>query len=119
MTDKTMTGIDLIAAERARQIEIEGFDATHDDDELHRRGELAMFACYYAVPAHELDDVCQLYDPLGFYTPDTPSEEPLLYPENWSRRWAKKYDKPRIKQLVIAGALIAAEIDRLRRLEGE
>lgn len=37
------------------------------------------------------------------------------WPENWDKQvWRKIKDKPRTEQLAIAGALIAAEIDRLQ-----
>jgi hypothetical protein len=37
----------------------------------------------------------------------------------WDARWAKRDRKTRLRQLAIAGALIAAEIDRLLRNEEE
>lgn len=83
------TCIDLIAAERQRQLDAEGWTPEHDDE--HQGGELATAAACYLLP-----DVCDDWWP-----------------------WAWNYWKPtpndRMRELVKAGALIAAEIDRLRR----
>lgn len=95
-----MTGIERIAAERRRQIEEEGWTAEHDADRYHKRGELAEAACYYAWPEEN--------------TKITPW---LLYPDTWSTEWGKRCSKTRIRQLEVAGALIAAEIDRLQAEE--
>jgi len=81
------TGIDLIAAERQRQINVEGWTPEHDDG--HTQGELARAAAVYAVP--DLHDDWWPWDD-GWYRPGDP-----------------------IRELVKAGALIAAEIDRLQR----
>lgn len=43
-----MTGIELIAAERARQISVEGYTPEHDDELSD--SELGFAACYYAMP---------------------------------------------------------------------
>lgn len=105
-----MNGIELIVQERMRQVEQEGFDATHDKQ--HNNQELALAACYYAMP----------YDvtyPLGFCSiPDFKAGvtiSPLLFfPSTWASAWKKRQNKSRIQQLVVAGALIAAEIDRIQ-----
>ena len=93
------TGIELIPAERARQVEKEGWTPEHDDE--HDDAELALAACYYAMPFN-----VDLWD----YTikPDD------LYPQSWSEEGMKRSDDT-IRNLVKAGALIAAEIDRLQR----
>jgi len=89
------TAIELIAEERARQIEQEAWSIEHDDG--HKQQELARAgACYvidYCKPTH-----------LGFAWP-------------WDVRYWKPTPKDPIRQLVKAGALIAAEIDRLQRIE--
>lgn len=41
----------------------------------------------------------------------------LFEKTGWDRKWANRPQKNRIQQLIAAGALIAAEIDRLRREE--
>lgn len=89
-----MNGIELIASERERQILAEGWTPEHDD--AHAHGELCGAAmCYIANR-----DVT------------TTREPPLGWP--WEREWWKPSDDP-VRNLVKAGALIAAEIDRLQR----
>lgn len=89
-------GVLRIARERHRQIHEEGFDASHDD--RNTEGELAMAAAHYAL---------------------RPALSGLLYlwPCTWAKQWNKKCKYDRIRQLEIAGALIAAEIDRLLRAD--
>ena len=41
-------GIRLIAAERQRQVDVEGWTPAHDDE--HDEGELAIAAACYAAP---------------------------------------------------------------------
>jgi hypothetical protein len=90
-----MNGIERIAAERRRQIEEEGWDQNHDAQ--HTDDSLAMAACYYALPDSFDDEL----------TADS------IWPTSWAQAWRKKFNKNRVRQLEIAGALIAAEIDRL------
>lgn len=94
------TGVELIATERRRQVDEEGWSAEHDD--LHMEGELAMAGALYAAPT-----------PVYLISED--GDE--LDPWPWSADWDKRDNHPRLRRLVIAGALIAAEIDRLLRLE--
>ncbi len=94
----TASGVSLIAAERARQVAVEGWTPEHDDE--HADGELAKAAACYALPPSGDDP--------------EPSDPPAFWP--WHRAWWKPGD--RIRELEKAGALIAAEIDRLRRLNG-
>ena len=85
--------LDDIATERRRQILEKGWRAGHDD--LHRRAELATAASCYALNA---------------------AASPLrLVPHNWpwDTRWWKPTNTRR--DLVKAGALIVAEIERLDR----
>lgn len=95
-----MDGIARIAAERRRQIEAEGFG--HEHDAQHQDSELAFAACYYAMP-------CMIREGGVTITPDRFFQE-----TGWDERWAKRDKKGRIQRLAVAGALIAAEIDRLR-----
>lgn len=92
-----MTGIELIAAERKRQIEVEGWTAEHDRQ--HKSGELALAAACYAVP-----------DNKRYWGGGTILIR--LWPWDWE--WWKPSPNDRIRELVKAGALIAAEIDRLQ-----
>ena len=105
--------------ERVRHNREEGWTDDHDDG--HRNGQLAMAAACYAAPAriytkHDLlghklvrigPDACLLVD-VPIYDDPFP--------------WADEYDKrgkhDRRRRLVIAGALILAEIERLDRAEG-
>jgi hypothetical protein len=102
-----MTGIELIAAERKRQIEEEGFTAEHD--EQHREQELSLAAACYALP-YEIR-----HDTIGYYGWSKLLSK--LWP--WHEDWYKPYRENRINELKKAGALIAAEIDRLLMLEGK
>jgi hypothetical protein len=93
------SGVSLIAAERKRQITKEKFSTKHDDD--HRNYELSRAACCYAN--------------MGSGGPFSHSDAGRP-PEQWP--WDSKCWKPSkniITNLVKAGALIAAEIDRVNR----
>ena len=92
-----MTGIELIAAERERQISVEGWTAEHDDK--HNNRQLVRAAACYADPT---------YETVEFEMRDTPYRWP------WEPSWWKP-DRDPIRNLVKAGALIAAEIDRMQR----
>lgn len=95
------SGIDVIAAERRRQVEAEGWTAAHDDE--HTKEELACAAACYATPGLKRRNM----EHYGV---------PKLWP--WERHWFKDSSN-RIRELAKAGALIAAEIDRLQRLEAK
>lgn len=97
-----MSGVDLIATERQRQIEEEGWTAEHDDE--HDNGELASAATAYAgAPGRWKPDE---------YTGTVAARTPMYWP--WSPKWWKPTGNA-VGDLVKAGALIAAEIDRLQR----
>ena len=87
------TGAALIMKERQRQIEIEGFNAVHDRH--HTPQVLCRAAATYA-----------LYNDAD---PFVASAARCLWP--WSQDWHKPKDH--LRNLVRAGALIAAAIDRL------
>ena len=88
-------GVELIAAERARQVEVKGWTAEHDDEYL----------------AGQLVDAAAAYARYGDH-PRFAKSPPMLWP--WPAEWWKPSHGP-IRSLVKAGALIAAEIDRLLR----
>lgn len=97
-----MSGAELIAAERQRQIDVEGYTAEHDD--TYVLGELEWAGRAYASGARFRPDLARSFAeggqlgwpfPIEFFKPTT-----------------------RIENLTKAGAFIAAEIDRLERLEG-
>lgn len=99
-------GVELIAAERARQIEVEGWSAEHDAE--HPAGQLTSAAIAYSM--HVEESLTQ-----------RPGRLPIhLRP--WHRWWPWqtadwKPDPDPVRNLVKAGALIAAEIDRLNRAD--
>lgn len=91
------TGIHSITLERIRQIEEEGWDDENDDQ--HTDGSLVAAAIAYAMPNVSPDRV------------SLPRH--VFWPLSWDPKWFKP--KNRRADLVRAGALIAAEIDRLDR----
>jgi hypothetical protein len=111
-------GAARIAAERARQIGAEGYDAEHDDE--HDDGSLAMAAACYAACAGG----CRIYVMNGDLSGSVVRFED---PWPWSHSSDKRpHDdgvespapgtKKAIRMLEKAGALIVAEIDRQLRL---
>lgn len=103
-----MTGVEMIAAERQHQIDEENYTVEHDAG--HTDGELAKAAACYAVHAGTgLSGRwgCPPGDP---YT--GARYKPLGWP--FELRFWKPTDDP-VRDLAKAGALIAAEIDRLHR----
>jgi len=98
-----MNALDLIRAERQRQIDAEGWSAAHDDS--HDQGELAEAAAWLASPAR-----IEHHD----------DERALIVVAKKIIRWPWDdgvTQHSRIDVLTKAGALIAAEIDRLQRAE--
>ena len=94
-----------VLAERQRQISEEGWDDIHDD--MNDRGELAQAAACYALSGTPADEAVFIHgrwkDPRG-----------LFWPHSWDKEWWKPTDRRR--DLVKAGALILAEIERLDRI---
>ncbi|SXD15116.1 hypothetical protein [Klebsiella quasipneumoniae] len=86
-----------VLAERKRQVSAEGWTPGHDDEYEH--GELADAAGCYALSS-------ELFDCAG--------EPPRPWP--WPEEWWKPTNRRR--DLVKAGALILAEIERLDRASG-
>ena len=98
-----LSGAGLIATERLRQKTQEGYSDEHDD--AHDSGEMPWAAICYARQSVQRRWL-----------------EPKLYrdddaPDDWPFEWSAWRPKSPIEDLVRAGALIAAEIDRLRRLK--
>jgi hypothetical protein len=87
--------VEDIALERKRQVTVEGWTPEHDDE--HAGGELASAAAAYAL--HSRSGA----GPHGWWP--------------WSGEWWKP--KGRRRDLVRAGALIVAEIERLDRQGAE
>ena len=87
-----------VLAERRRQIDTEGWTREHDDQ--HDEGDMAIAgACYAAKAAGR-----------GLHSSNS---VPSLWP--WDADWWKPSDKRR--NLVKAGALILAEIERMDRAD--
>jgi hypothetical protein len=93
-------GIELIAAERKRQIVEEDWPIERNED--YTNEQLVWLACYYALPK-------PISVPNGHFI----LPERFFDIADWNYAWAKRDGKPRIQQLVVAAALLAAEIDRL------
>lgn len=116
-----MTGIELIAAERKRQIEEEGWSLEHDDQ--HTTGALVAAAIAYAAL-----ETMYVYRSVGddHVFVDATSRLPFFreveetrYSDDSSRYriYSEKKQYSRIQSLIVAGAFIAAEIDRLQRVD--
>lgn len=101
--------LDDIAAERQRQIESEGWSHKHDD--RHDDGEMARAAGIYAVIAGS--DQTDYRNATGGYSLNDTLRSLMAYYWPWDRSWFKPTDRRR--DLVKAGALIVAEIERLDR----
>lgn len=97
-----LNGIELIAQERREQIEKHGRTIDNDVDQ---------------------NDAYQLVSAASMLTwvneEDYDNDPDMVCPSDWDVKvWRKMMHKPYKERLIIAGALIAAEIDRLQRLEG-
>lgn len=92
-----MTGIELIAKERQEQIEKHGWTLEHDRE--HSSGQMAKLAATLSV----------------YHTDAVVLESGDSIPDDWNL--IKKVIGDSVKALTIAGALIAAEIDRLNYTE--
>jgi hypothetical protein len=105
-TELTSAERDVIA-ERRRQVEGEGWTAEHDDE--HHGGSLADAAACYAAHTALPSRIARTEDYRGGET-----LVPSIWPSSWSPFWWKPKDRRR--DLVRAGALIIAEIERHDRL---
>jgi hypothetical protein len=89
-----------VLAERCRQIEAEGWTTEHDDE--HGDGSMARAAACYALHAGGVPGEDRF-----------PAGSTLFWPREWARSWWKPKDARH--NLIRAGALILAEIERLDR----
>lgn len=95
MSDLIVSSVAVeIQSERTRQTTKEGWTLDHDDD--HCLGELGLAAAAYLLHVAHRDDAARVAWP-------------------WARGWWKPKD-PR-RDLIRAGALVIAEIERLDRAE--
>lgn len=112
------TGIELIAAERERQVSGEGYVPEHDD--AHKHGDMALAAALYATPVLLYKQI-KNFNGVSFRDPwpwelecdKRPRSGTCINPNS---PFYLSMDE-RISQLTKAGALIAAEIDRLQRVK--
>lgn len=97
-------GCSLIRDERKRQIDDEMYSEDHDT--LHQYGELLDAAICYCLTE---------YNDYGLF--ERPIHVEKLINVIWP--WGQEYWKPKdkLRNLIRAGALIAAELDRLNRIE--
>ena len=123
--DKKLNGAALIAAERRRHVEEEGFDSEHDDDHCGN-GDLLRAAVCLAAPV-TLFAIEYRQGEVVFRDP---------WPKSWSEKWDKRRESfeegsdtvgsrirhpleldptERMDLLVKAGSLIAAQIDVMIR----
>lgn len=89
-------GVNLIAQERERHFE-KGYDGAHDDD--HGDGALFMAAGLLIADGQDAHFECSM--------------KPV--DSRWVDDLLDKCRRDRVRALTVAGALIAAEIDRLQR----
>lgn len=90
-------GCARIRAERARQVNVEGWTAEHDAQ--HSADELATAAAVYAAPGFERSNRPRVRGKIMEFWP-------------WHASWFKPCRDDRVRELVKAGALCAAAIDR-------
>lgn len=100
----TPRAVQDIAAERVRQMLAEGWTYDHDDE--HVQDEIAALAAYYAMPPAARD-----WPAAETGYGDTFGE--AIVPCGWE----PKADDDRRRELVKAGALICAEIERHDRID--
>lgn len=99
---KLTNAAESVLASRDRQTLAYGRTSDHDDKYVN--GELAAMACFYAMPPDRREWLTN--DAFDTFTE-------RLIPENW----VFKYRDDRRRELVKAGALLLAEIERLDRAE--
>jgi hypothetical protein len=103
------TGIELIAIERQEQVEKHG-RTIESDTALNQHGQLSFAAV----------SLVSEYDAEGNTNTKKAYEDHFKTwrPMGWDKIiWAKMIGKSYKERLIIAGALIAAEIDRLQAIE--
>lgn len=111
------SGIELITIERQEQIEKHGRTIQRDidnnsgkyeiDGEQFNEPQLPHGAQLLLYPDHE-----------ELIRPHLLNANVVFIPYGWDKEiWLKMVNKPYKERLIIAGALIAAEIDRLQNLK--
>ena len=103
---KMKRGIDLIAEERQRQIDVEGYSEQHDSQ--HYTSELIYAAIAYVESAKVGVNCAEMSNTNQHEIMRRKTEMGRYYPFGWTFKPSTD-----IRDLVKAGALIAAAIDRL------
>ncbi|WP_119792060.1 hypothetical protein [Flavobacterium anhuiense] len=97
------TGIELITEERQKQIYKHGFTAEHhalNSEKWYDKDQLVKASIYLLEPETSPEDLQN------------------KIPFNWDKDWFINLNSREFKErLIIAGALIAAELDRLHFIE--
>lgn len=101
-------GASYIALERYRQINNEGYST--DNDDKYTEGELLRAAVAYICSAGD-DKSINLFS----CSVNKDGDQIDVWP--WEDKYDKRLKHNTLRKLEIAGALIAAEIDRMRRLK--
>jgi len=97
------TGIELISKERQRQIDKEGWTAENDDANSNQEMTYAAKAYLETAVMFGLGQKVDVKYIRHFF-----------WPASWNPSWCKPTNQ--VRDLTKAGALIAAEIDRLNRI---
>lgn len=105
-----MSGLEDVIAERRRQINEEGWSADHDDQ--HDKGEMALAAASYAYTSTLVNSEIEAHKNALWGSPSGVFSV-IRHLWRWEPRWFKPQNKR--SDLVRAGALILAEIDRIDR----
>lgn len=100
-------GIEMVAEERQRQIDKEGWTPEHDAE--HNQGTLALAGACYALGYAGLWSSEHLS-----WREEYAQASKALWP--FDEEWWKPTPGEPMRQLVKAAALIVAEIDKLQRL---
>lgn len=106
------TGIELIAEERQRQIDVEGYTEQHDSN--HKASEFVYAAIAYTEAAKVGINCMEIGNTNENEIMRRKVEMGRDYPFGWDFKPSTD-----IRDLVKAGALIAAAIDRLQTQKGE
>lgn len=94
-----LNGLHYICLERHEQMEKHLYSIAHDVI-VNNHGQLVQVAKYLLETDEEYKN--------------------LLWPRNWKNEWRKKFDnKTYQERVIIAGALMAAEYDRLQFLKNK
>ncbi|MFA5300246.1 MAG: hypothetical protein WC389_18820 [Lutibacter sp.] len=102
-------GAELIAEERKRQVEFEGWTPEHDDE--HASFSMSTAGAIYALNLYQIKLITKYHNIKLAEEINEISD--ILWP--WDGKWWKPTPDDPVRQLVKAGALIAAEIDRILR----